>query len=70
VTCAEMAKPINLPFGLWTLVVRRKHKFSLICQAVPVFPRGRAPWRHLATTIQLSVCGGNAVLCQITLTTC
>jgi len=31
---------------------------------------GRAHWRHLANTIELSVCGGDAVLCQITLTTC
>jgi len=27
-------------------------------------------WRHLANTIEPSVCGGDAVLCQITLTTC
>jgi len=29
-----------------------------------------AHWRHLANTIPLSVCGGDAALCQITLTTC
>ena len=33
-------------------------------------PRMRAHWRHLANTIELSVCGGDAALCQITLTTC
>ena len=27
-------------------------------------------WRHLPNTIEPSVCGGDAVLCQITLTTC
>ena len=27
-------------------------------------------WRHLANTIEPSVCGGDAVLCQITLTIC
>jgi len=27
-----------------------------------------AHWRHLANTIEPSVCGGDAVLCQITLT--
>jgi len=27
-------------------------------------------WRHLANTIEPSVCGSNAVLCQIILTTC
>jgi len=31
---------------------------------------GRAHCRHLANTIELSVCGGDLVLCQITLTTC
>ena len=25
-------------------------------------------WRHLAITIELSICGGDAALCQITLT--
>jgi len=29
-----------------------------------------AHWCHLANTIEPSVCGGDAVLCQITLTTC
>jgi len=29
-----------------------------------------AHWRHLANTIEPSVCGGDAVLCQVTLTTC
>jgi len=29
-----------------------------------------AHWRHLKNTIEPSVCGGDAVLCQITLTTC
>jgi len=29
-----------------------------------------AHWRNLGNTIEPSVCGGDAVLCQITLTTC
>jgi len=29
-----------------------------------------ARWRHLAHTIEPSMCGGNAALCQITLTSC
>jgi len=33
-------------------------------------PSHMAHWRHLANTIEPSVCGSNAVLCQITLTTC
>jgi len=47
VNCAKMAEPIDLPFGLWTRMSRRKHKVQ-----------------------QYSVCGGDAALCQITLTTC
>ena len=31
---------------------------------------GAAHWCNLMTTIQLCMCGGDAVLCQITLTTC
>jgi len=30
VTCAKTAELIDLPFGLWTRVGRRKHKFSQI----------------------------------------
>ena len=29
-----------------------------------------AHWRHLKNTTEPSVCGGDAALCQITLTTC
>ena len=68
--CAGTAKPLELPFGLWNRVGRRKHKFNRIRQVAPKCPHGRAHWRHLANTIQPSVCGGDAVLCQITLTTC
>ena len=28
VSCAKTAEPIDLPFGLWTQVGRRKHKFN------------------------------------------
>ena len=31
---------------------------------------GGAHWRHLANTIEPSVCGGDAALCQTALTTC
>ena len=29
-----------------------------------------ADWRHLTNTTELSMCSGDAALCQITLTTC
>jgi len=29
-----------------------------------------ADWRHLKNTTEPSMCGGDAALCQITLTTC
>jgi len=65
VRCAEMAEPIDLPFGLWTRVGRRKHEFNHIRQVAPMCPHGRAHWRHLANITKPSVCGGDAVLCQI-----
>jgi len=57
---AETAEPIELPFGLWIPVGRRK-------QSLIVFAR----WRqcaHMAghtgaTTTELSVGGGDAVFC-------
>jgi len=69
-SCAEAAEPIDLPFGLWTRVGRMKHKFNRIHQVTPMYPHGRPHWRHLANTIEPSICGGDAVSCQITLITC
>jgi len=70
VSCTKMAELIDLPFGLWTRVSRRKHKFYRIRQVAPMCSYGRAHWRHLANTIEPSVCSGNVALRQITLTTC
>ena len=47
----------------------KKHKFNRIRHVVPMWSHGRAHWRHLANTIQSSVCSGYAALCQITLIT-
>jgi len=44
VSCAKLAEPIDLPFGLWTRVGRRKHTFELSCQVAPICFHGRA--RH------------------------
>jgi len=41
VSCPKMAEPINLPFGLWTPVGRRKHKFNHIPQLTPMSPHER-----------------------------
>ena len=46
------------------------HNLYRIRQVAPMCPHGRAHWRHLANTTELSICGGDVVLCQITLTTC
>jgi len=54
VSCAKMAETIDLPFGLWIRVNRRKHKFNCIRQVAPMFPHGRAHWRHLTNTIKPS----------------
>jgi len=55
VSCAKTAESIEMPFGCaWTLVGRRCYM--------------GAHWRKLANTIEPFVCGGDATLCQITLT--
>ena len=67
--CAEMPELIDLLFVLWNRMGQRKHKFNRIRQVAPMCPHGNAHWRHLANTIESSMCGGDVVLCQITLTT-
>jgi len=48
----------------------KEAKFNRIRQVAPMCPHGRAYWRDLANTTELSVRGRDALLCQITLTTC
>jgi len=43
-----MAEPIHLPFGLWTRMGRRMHKFNRIRQVAPMCPHGRTRCRHLS----------------------
>jgi len=59
VGCEKMAEPIDSPFELWTR----------IRQVSPMCPHWMAHLCHLANTIEPSACGGDAALCQITLTT-
>jgi len=48
VSCAEMAEPIDLPFGLWMLC-RRKYTFNRIRQVAPMcLPSG-----HIGATWQI-----------------
>jgi len=61
-TSAKMAEPVHLPFGLWTQVGRRKHKFSHIRQVAPICPHWRTHWLHLANTTEPSVCSGDVKL--------
>jgi len=37
VSCAETAESIDLSFGVWTRVSRRKHEFNRIRQMAPVY---------------------------------
>jgi len=69
-SCAKMAELIDLLFGLWTRVGGMKQKFNRIRQVAPICLHGRAHWRNLASTTEPSVCGGDAALFQITLTSC
>ena len=76
--CAITAEPLEMPFGLWALMGRR----CLVLDGVAEMLRDvavatifgfvymGAHWRHLANTTEPSMCGGNAALCQITVTNC
>jgi len=74
VSCAKPAEPTDLPFGLWTRVNQRKHKFNHIRQVVPMFRttlcRELCKKRlNRSNTTEPSVCSGDVAVCQITLTT-
>jgi len=64
VCCAKMAEPIDL--------LHRRPKEAQVqlylpgCTNVPSW----AHWCHLANMNELSICGGNAAWCQVTLTAC
>ena len=52
-----MAEPIDLPFGLWTRVGRRKHNFNHIGQVAPMCPHGiLIVTDRVAWSVGLSVC--------------
>jgi len=44
--------------------------FYRVNQVAPMCPYGRAQWCHTANTTVPSICGGDAALYQLTLTTC
>jgi len=51
VSCAKVAEPIDLPFGLWTRMGRREHKLKRSRQVAPICgytksrPQGRTTHR-------------------------
>jgi len=49
-SCAKMAQPIEMPFGIRTRVGPRKHVLD-----------GSAHWRHLTNMTEPSMCGSDAV---------
>jgi len=58
-----MAEPIDLPFGMWTWVGRRKHKFNRIRQVVQRAVMGG----RIGATRKIRLnrpCGGNVALCH------
>jgi len=85
VICAKTAEPIEMPFGLWALkdgvwVVGQQNadivntlQLRDVAMATIFIFLYMAIWHvhcRLANTTEPSVCGGDAALCQITLTTC
>jgi len=67
-SCAEMAQLIHLPVLVvdsgWTKGTTSSVVFARWCQYALM------GGHHLANTIEPYICGGDAGLCQITLTTC
>jgi len=61
---AKTAESIDMPFGTWSQVGPGNH----VSDGSRI--RWGAHWRHLANTIEPSVCGGDAPVRQIILTTC
>jgi len=59
VNCAKLAEPIEMPFEMLNRVGPGNHVLH-----------GEAHWCNLANATELSVCGGDAALCQCTLATC
>ena len=59
VLCAKTTEPSGMPLGIWIRVGPRKHVLGW-----------DAHWRHLANTVEPSMCGGDAAHYQITLSTC
>ena len=64
-SCAETVEPIVWVVDSGGLKEPQVQKYLPGGANVPTW---KAYWRHLANTIEPSVCGGDAVLCQITLT--
>jgi len=58
VSPTKTAEPIDISFGMWTRFGPEKHVLD-----------GGTHWHNQANTIEPSVCGGDAALYQITLTT-
>jgi len=58
-SCAKTVEPIEMPFGVLSEVSPGNHVLGL-----------GAHWRLLVNTIEPTMCGGDAVVCQIILTTC
>ena len=58
-SCAKTAEPIEMTFEMLSLVGPWNHVLD-----------GRVHGHNLANTIEPSMSGGDATLCQITLTTC
>ena len=51
---AKVAEPIEMPFGMWTWMVSKKHIVD-----------GGAHWHGLANMTAQSMSGGNVALCEL-----
>jgi len=61
VTCAKTAEPIDVPFGLWTRIGRKKYKFNRIRQVALC---ARMGW-HSDTTWRIRLNSPSAAAMQL-----
>ena len=54
-SCAEVAEPIDILFGIWTRLGPSKHVVD-----------GDTHWHHLENMVAPSMCVGIAAICHIT----
>jgi len=67
-SCAKITEPIDLWFGMWSR--GKKAQLQLYLPGCATVSSWEGTLAQRGNTTEPSVCGGDVVLCHITLTTC